>query len=580
MEAPHAQGPPGPSAAQHDERSFWWRRFSPPNPFYLLSAACVVHGTGLSIVNGGDGLAAEVLLALVGGYVLLMAVVAFVIVRLWRVWDDARSILLIVLLLLVELALIADGMLLTETARGARLLLIGLGVAVLASECVLRGLRLSLPVWYRGPFYIQVALLFLYPLVLLGPIRNGSSEPIQWALFGFPVVVALSILMLIPAMRRGPDGVRSGAGWNWPWYPWTLFAFFGFCLCLRSYTLCLSFDPVAVLNREAAVEKLASVFAPYSLIPPVYAACWLVLEAAARRGHAKARLAALLLPFVCLLLAFPGAGSNAAAAQFIERFTGTLGSPAWLTLIGLAIYFSSGYLRGVAGTERALLLTLLALSVVPVNAVELSAVNMDAVQNPNPVVLLLAAAIAVARGHRRVFSRDYLEGAMYGIAALASAGVLSGWSAGRGEAAGHLVLLAVILIGAVMEDDFADALREIGAVLLIAAGLRKCGQTFLHPDWTWQPLAYLVIAAALSIIVGRRLRHIRYWYAGATNLLLAYAMSLNEGCQFLSDKVEWEGLTSFAIGMALLHVGLLFSAAKGGGLRVVHERMIQICARE
>ena len=307
------------SAPSRDERSFWWKRFSPPNPFYLLSAAFVVHGTGLSIAGGADGLAAEVLLALVGGYLLLMAIVAFAIVRLWRVWDDARSILLIVLLLFVELALIADGTLLAETARGIRLLLIGLAVAVLASECVLRGLRLSLPLCYRGPFYLQVGLLFLYPLVLLTPIHNGTSEPIQWGLFGFSIAVALSVAALIPAMRRGSAGLTRGAGWDWPWYPWTIFVFFGFCLCLRLYTLCLSFDPVTMLSREAAIGRLESVFAPYFLIPPVYAACWLVLEAAARRGHVKTRLAALLLPVVCLLLAFPGTGSNGAAHSEVSR---------------------------------------------------------------------------------------------------------------------------------------------------------------------------------------------------------------------------------------------------------------------
>ena len=62
-------------------------------------------------------------------------------------------------------------------------------------------------------------------------------------------------------------------------------------------------------------------------------------------------------------------------------------------------------------------------------------------------------------------------------------------------------------------------------------------------------------------------------------MLDTYDTTVNPN-RFLADKIEWEGLTSFAIGLALLHVGFLVSAAKGGGLRVVHERVIQICTRE
>lgn len=575
------QSPSGEQAAEQprDQRSFWWRRFSPPNPFYLLSAAFVVHGTGLSIYDG-DGLPPELLFGLVGGYVLLMAVIALLIVRCWNVWDDARSILLIALLLFVELALIADSTLLTEPSRGMRLLVIGLATAVIAGECVLRGLKLPLPFRFRGPFYVQLGLLFFYPLLLLGPLRAAADELIAWGLFGFPVACGVSLYLLIPAVRRGAAGLERGrGGWAWPWYPWTLFVFFGGCLMLRSYTLCLSFDPVTDLSAEAAYRRMENIFGPHFLIPPLYAACWLVMEAAVLRRRHSTRLVALGLPVACLLLAFPGTGKNAVEADFMAQFVQRLGSPAWVTLIGLAMYYGVARLRGLKDAGRPFLIMLLGLAVLPTNAVHPSDFVGDA-WSPRPSLLTIAATVAAARGWRRRSSLGFLETAAYGIAALWSAGVLDGWPVPAPAIAGHLLLLAVLAVGAALDDRLARILREAGALLLAAAAAGGMGWTLLVAGSTWEPPLYSMTAALLAAALGWRLQHLRFWYAAVINLVLAYSAILWEGFQTLHEQMQWAGLKSFAVGLILLHLGLLVSACKGGGLRSAHEQIVRFCQRE
>src|SRR5690349_21133256 len=100
---PMSPGEPAP--APNSDRPWWKLRFSPPNPFYLLSAASFLHATGVWAQQQGRELPDTVRMGLIGGYLLLMAVTSLVIVRLWKQWNDARSILLIVLLLFAELAL-------------------------------------------------------------------------------------------------------------------------------------------------------------------------------------------------------------------------------------------------------------------------------------------------------------------------------------------------------------------------------------------------------------------------------------------------------------------------------------------
>jgi hypothetical protein len=569
-----------PPPAEPPARSLFWRRFSPPNPFYLLSAACVVHGTGLSLNGAGEHPPAEIMLAIIGGYVLLMAAVAFLIVRLWNVWDDARSILLIQLLLFVELALVADSTLLDDPAAGAWLLVAGMAIAVAATEFLLWGLRLPLPAAYRIPYYLQLALLFLYPLRLLEPLRQGDEAAIQWSIFAFAVLGGASFLTLIPAVRRGAAALAGrNAPWSWPLYPWTVPVFLGFCLAIRSYTLCLAYDPATKLGLVAAIERMQSIFGAYFLIPFVFGAAALALEAALVRRRTGMRVLALALPLLSLVLAFPGRSGNAAYLQFVDRFTGALGSPLWVTLIVLTAYYTVAAARGLPGAARGSLLGLLAVACIEPRSVSLSDLVPDLQFVINPWLLWLLAGVAVAAGLRRRHSRFWVEAGAYVAAAAWQSGWFDGLTFSPLAIAVHVFAAAVIVIGALFADGFARWLREAGVVLLAAAATGMCVRAVDGIEPRWLPLAYLFAVMACGACLGWWLPHVRYLYAAVLSFLLAYATSFLHVYGFLDRTIRWAGLTSFTVGLALLHVGLLLSAAKGGGLRAVQARLREIAVR-
>ena len=70
------------------------------NPFYLISAALVLYGFSVSITQDELNNTPWVLASLFSGYITLLALSAWAIVRWGKVWDDARSILMVLLLLL------------------------------------------------------------------------------------------------------------------------------------------------------------------------------------------------------------------------------------------------------------------------------------------------------------------------------------------------------------------------------------------------------------------------------------------------------------------------------------------------
>ncbi len=69
------------------------------NPFYLLSAWLVFFGLRWSFGAGGQAPHSAALFGGLLSYTLLLALAAVVVVRIAKVWDDARSMLLLMVLL-------------------------------------------------------------------------------------------------------------------------------------------------------------------------------------------------------------------------------------------------------------------------------------------------------------------------------------------------------------------------------------------------------------------------------------------------------------------------------------------------
>src|SRR5262249_52433446 len=135
-----------------------------------------------------------------------------------------RTVLLLVVLMFLATSVTFDEVLVSSPERGLVCYLGGLLFAVAVTEGVLRGIRLRLPAWFRGPYYLILALFFLYPLALTPLLDRPRSEALMWGLFGFSAAAGLAFLSLLPAVRRGPGYVCfNGSPWRWPLYPWALF---------------------------------------------------------------------------------------------------------------------------------------------------------------------------------------------------------------------------------------------------------------------------------------------------------------------------------------------------------------------
>ncbi|MEI7684740.1 MAG: hypothetical protein WCL32_06910 [Planctomycetota bacterium] len=340
---------PGPLAPPW--RQHWFvRRLCTSNPFYVISAALFLLGMRASF--GADARAIEIGAMMTGlaGYTLLLAATALALVRFGNVWEDVRTVLLLVVVMFLATSVTFDDLFVAQPGRAVLCEFVGLGIAVLVSEIVLRGMRLVLPLGFRGPYYLLLAVFFLYPAALSPFLDNPQAEAVQWGVFGFATTAGLAFLTLLPAIRRGADYVRdNGSPWEWPLYPWVVFGVFALAAPARAFLLCYSMH---WLDRA---QGAATIFDGYFLVPFGMCLAVLLLEAGLVSRNMIVKNTALLLPLALVALALAPLGHDRVASGFAAIVRQRLGGdPVFLTLALTAGFYFYAALRGVEGSLGAL----------------------------------------------------------------------------------------------------------------------------------------------------------------------------------------------------------------------------------
>jgi hypothetical protein len=438
------------------------------NPFYVLSAGFFLAGLWISF--GGQTQSEETwaLMSGLAGYTLLLALTAFVLVRFCKLWDDTRTVLLLVVLMFLAMSVTFDELLVEEQPTGIACYLAGLLFAVAVTETLLRGIRLRLPALYRVPYYLLLGLFFLYPIVLSTLVHGPRSEGLLWALFGFTPAAALIFLTLLPAVRRGPGYIQAnGSPWPWPLYPWVLFGVFGVAVAGRAWFLCVSMD---LLNMGLRGQLI---FGPYFLVPLGFAAIILLLEMGIVSRNRRVLLVALAAPAMLLLLSVSGDRPGDRIYQgFRALFALRLGgSPLFVTLVLATGYYLYAMIRQVPHASEGLTIALAGLAVV----------RSEILIDGSPLTQAAAALLAIALLQLALGAWQHKAWRCV----LGATALVAGWTLALGDGiartellAFHMTLLAILLIGALFDDAFARSLRMFGASL----GLCACVTAVMIPE--------------------------------------------------------------------------------------------------
>jgi len=515
------------------------------NPFYLISAGLCLMGLHLSFGNAAlAGWGPLLLAGSLAGYAFLLAVTGYVIAKFGRVWDDARSILLVLLFLFMAISTSFDSCCVQNRRLAWVLLGGGLAFAVSISEWLLRGLALKLPWVYRTPYYLLLAVLFAAPLAVSADSESGSAA--QWRILCFPLVAAVCLAGLAPAVHQGRKALRGNAApWAWPMYPWSIFGFLGVAVVLRTYLLCIAF---------VDAPQMQHAFGCYFLAPLLIAFLFLLLEAGIASKRQWAAHAALIAAPLLLAVCSTGSGS-ATYDTFLAEVTATLGAPFWLATWALIAFYGYACFRGVRSGELGVAATLLCLPLVDshtTNLFTLTPVNLD-------TLAICAGGVFVLAIADRNSIRTLAAGGLL-LAAITGQGWLPAEPIWLASAGGALTFGTAFIYS----DSFALALRKLlaaaSAMLGPLLGLQVLSGRI---DPTTTMLA-LTVGAATGLYLCRREQD-SWWLAAGLSLTMG--RSCCEGMIVVSALNSWlstEALIALGAGGVFFAAAATVSAVKAG----------------
>ena len=522
------------------------------NPFYLISAGLVLYGIRSSFVAGQAETDPWFLAGLIAAYSTLLALTGYLIVRIGRVWDDARSIFMVLLLLFFALSVSFDYLCVSAPTTAVTMLSLGFAFVVLLTETLLWSLQIKFPKLYKIPFYLMLAASFFYPLLFSLQQIYWVGFDKRWIVAGFPLVSAVVILSLIPAIRQTRNYVsKNGTPWEWPMFPFSLFVLLIVGLCGRSALLSMAFDPST---------GPGSIFGAYFLVPIVLATLFVLLEIGIAEDNCSLQgLAFSLWPLSLVLSLIPG--GNSAQTGFIYELSSTIGTPFWLAMIGLICFFAIAALRKVKDAESYLVWPLLVVVFVTRTGGIVSSVSELAIW-----ACCVLAGLQLISARRRKESWRWLWAVVFlavpvsNLATLFNGvGTLSGIELAIGF---NWILLGAIVVAFAFSDRLAVKLRIVCATILPILATIVWAKSIADGN-ELIAIVYAGCLGGVALSIGRALKFPLFKYASVATLTIALLATV---IRFRTEVgMEHRQLILFsAIGMGCLGVGVLISCLKAG----------------
>jgi hypothetical protein len=525
------------------------------NPLYLISAWLVFSGLRASFNTAGETFETWAFLGGLACYSLLLATAACILIRLGKVWEDIRTLALLILPMFFAMSVSLDEALTKNPAGGSFWLTIGFAFAVCVSEALVAGLKVRLPLAYRIPYHLVLALLFLYPVALVPWVERPESRVLQWSLFAFSAAAGLVFLLLLPGIRRGERLLRhNGTPWGWPWYPLSLFFVLAVAVCFRAYYLCLSLH---------SVGYDWSIFGSYFLVPFLAALNVLWLELGITMQKRRITASALAAPLIWLWLAQSGWQDNAIYLGFLDQFQSVLqATPLFGALLTASAFFAMAALRRVPWAAEAWFASVAALTVVGPGTLTFGGASLTT----GWPLIVVATGLLLSAVRRRESLRACMSAVafVFGSAIeLRGSWLLSLGLTPCGEVVPLEMLLGLLLvIGAIFHDKHASLVRLAAALLLIWVGgvvSARHERVLGEPLWLVS-FTHVLFWSALAIAYARWLRF-RYYYVAAIATAGTWCSSaILHGYAVLEPRVA--GLREISFGLAFFVLAFAFSVWK------------------
>ena len=532
------------------------------NPFYLISAAVILYGFRTATQEATFASNPWFLASLFVGYTTLLALTAWLIVRFGRVWDDARSIFLVLLLLFMALSASFDGLFATNPTTAIALAAAGFTFAVVICEALVWSLGIRFRALFRGPLYAMLAISFFYPFLfsLQESIRPDLDS--RFVILLFPFLVSATILSLIPAIRKTKNyASKNGTPWNWPLYPYSLFFLAIVGLIGRTVMMGLSFDP------SAANGMLGT----WMFVPIFLSVVWLIFEIGTVEESDDLQFLSMMLMPIAIALAIPWPFfSN---TNFYDQLTGQIGSPVWMTTLAVITMYFVAWIEKVENAGFFLTMALVGTAMIEQNG---SLVEDFASIQGWPWLILAVWSIAS-------WDRFFRSSCWFLASCCVSipiSNALTPWLANSFEplvalsgneaaVAANVLLFFSCVIVCIFNSQFSKQLKVCLAFVLPGIAILTTVGALLNYDRAAITAVYGSILAALGITIFVFAKS-RIHLSSAAVSLGASMVSALPLLEFSIGNEQFRLAGFLGVGLACFLAGLMVSAVKAGWTKKVN----------
>ena len=522
------------------------------NPFYLISCFLILYGLLVTAQANDDLFTRSIFLtSSIAAYTLLMAVTSVAVVRLGKVWEDARSIFLVVIISQVAMSTAMDELCNLDWKQAGIILSVAGGFAAMITELVLRYCRIQLPSWYRGAFYTLLLIFFAIPVVMGHAVAERNNTLTSWGAPMFSLCIGTALLLLAPALRKRNSLVAdNGTPWKWPLYPLSAFVILIVLAAIRSHAIWMSFGFIGESAR----------FEPFLLLPIALAIFILVVEAdwntkavnqeidQVRRPPHVLTYAAMATAPTMLLCGLTRRGMTFLPIR--ETLAHYGGSALTLSMLAVLIFYGYAWIRRIPHAAYAVVLTLLAMSFwgdLPLSAKSLGLQHW--------MIAATASLFCLCSCLQKLKSEERWVAF---AASTCTTIVLAGQAFGEPE--NGLVfssifgLIAALGIGASFDSALANVLRNVSAALITVGAAALVVWHFARSPGMAASMALIAIAVG-ALVYMRIVR--RWWWlwvsaAHATGFAVIAAAGGYQSGVFNGDSWPIQsGLLCFAIGITI-----------------------------
>lgn len=533
------------------------------NPFYVISAVLMLFAVRSAYGTIEIGaINCWVMMGVLAGYTLLLAGIGVLIVRWGKVWEDARSILLLLLLLFLGVSVSADDLFSRISPEmGTTLLIAGFLFSAIVSEAVLWGAGIRLGLRYRIPYHLMLALFYVAPWWCSPEMHPRSSESLEWMLFLFPVAASILFLFLLPAIRGGASYVKgNGTPWGWPWFPWIAFGMIAACVSLRSFALCLTFGPAGPMWIESGsgprLISFDTLWGFYFLIPLGLALLFLLLEGGLVTKNKAFQAGVIQVSPLLLLLAMP-VGTGSVHNGFLFKVTDSIGSPIWMTLWMLVGFYFWAAFRRVPGAIWAGLGAIALLSIVGPQTL-----GSRTLIDPSPWPLLLDGVVLLGLGIGKRSSGICAMGVMaatLGIWLVIPDTVLYQY---RFTTCFHLLWISALVLGVTLNDSFSRILNCVSALLIPLVSIIVIWNVrAIDIPMVWR-ISYVGSWTIACLLIARSWSNRWFWYSFAATMSLLFYSCAAYGFRLATQSLSRSAVSAFVWSVGALLIAFLISAHK------------------